>query len=235
MEKRDYQRPTMKKYLNNIRTLAALLMAGAAFAACSNKDDSVEINPETDKTYTMATNAVAGDVGKLICTDGHIHAYGEDAECTAARVAMIAYVGGDTGDETYNHGLAIALEDVSTNMLSWDNSGTDNNGKTAAEWCDAWNTSEPVTDGAWMLPNDDQWQNMLESINYIYFFDVLNTNIVSAGGTPLQLDGDYWSSTENDENNEWAIGWTFNEDGETATPWSWYKTSAYHVRACLAF
>ena len=85
MKRKDYERTTMKKYLNNIRTLAALLMAGVAFAACSNKDDSVEINPATDKNYTIATNAAAGDVGKLICTVGHIHAYGVDAECTAAR------------------------------------------------------------------------------------------------------------------------------------------------------
>jgi len=233
MKRKDYERTTMKKYLNNIRMLAALLMAGAAFAACSNKDDS--INPTPDKTYTIATNAVAGDVGKLICTVGHIHAYGVDAECTAARVAMIAYVGGDTGNKTYNHGLAIALEDVSPNTLSWDNSGTNNNGKTAAEWCDAWNTIKPVTVGAWTLPDEYQWENMLEEISYIYYYDVLNKNIVSAGGTPLQLEYDYWSSTENGENNERAVRWKINENSNVATPSSPYKTKTYHVRACLAF
>ena len=67
--------------------------------------------------YTMAANATAGDVGKLICTDGHIHAYNADAACTKSRVAMIAYVGNDAETSSTNtafkNGLALALEDVS--------------------------------------------------------------------------------------------------------------------------
>jgi hypothetical protein len=67
--------------------------------------------------YTMAANATAGDVGKLICTDGHIHAYSADAACTKSRVAMIAYVGNDAETSSTNtafkNGLALALEDVS--------------------------------------------------------------------------------------------------------------------------
>ena len=46
-------------------------------------------------TYTMAADAAVGDLGKLICTDGHIHADGADAECTKDRVAKICYVGDD--------------------------------------------------------------------------------------------------------------------------------------------
>ncbi len=41
--------------------------------------------------YTMAAAATSADKGKLICTDGHIHAYGADAACTKARVAKIIY------------------------------------------------------------------------------------------------------------------------------------------------
>lgn len=84
-------------------------------------------------SYTMAAAATTSDKGKLICTAGHIHVYGEDAACTAGRVAKIIYVG-TNGHAIYNHGLALALEDMST-KLTWNNSGTDNDGKTAAEWC----------------------------------------------------------------------------------------------------
>ena len=36
---------TKKLYFNNIRTWAALLIAGAAFAACSGDDDSLTPTP----------------------------------------------------------------------------------------------------------------------------------------------------------------------------------------------
>ena len=54
---------TMKKIMTNIKTLAALLMAGAAFAACSSSDDSIieqPVNPTEPKTYTMTINASKG-------------------------------------------------------------------------------------------------------------------------------------------------------------------------------
>jgi len=44
----------MKKTICNIRTLAALLVAGAAFTACSNEDNYVE---EAPQYYTMIVNA----------------------------------------------------------------------------------------------------------------------------------------------------------------------------------
>ena len=61
-----------------------------------------------------------GDKGKLICTDGHIHAYEEDEECTKPRVAKILVIG---SGQDYLHGMALAMEDVDTNSLTWDNSG----------------------------------------------------------------------------------------------------------------
>ena len=74
----------------------------------------------TVTAYTMAAKAASADKGKLICTDGHIHAYGEDAECTKDRVALICYVGNDAETSTtYNHGLALALSDVSSSTYTW--------------------------------------------------------------------------------------------------------------------
>ncbi len=56
----------MKKYITDIKTLAALLMAGAAMTACSSDDNIVSdaqqpVNP-TGK-YTMTVNATMGDDG----------------------------------------------------------------------------------------------------------------------------------------------------------------------------
>ena len=52
----------MKK---DIRTLAALLMAGAAFTACSNDDSIISEQPVNPTTkYTMTVNATKGDDGQ---------------------------------------------------------------------------------------------------------------------------------------------------------------------------
>ena len=54
----------MKKNILNIKTLAALLMAGAAFTACSNEDTIIEeqpVNP-AEKTYTLTIEASKSNV-----------------------------------------------------------------------------------------------------------------------------------------------------------------------------
>ena len=52
----------MKKILSNIYTLAALLMAGAAFTACSSSDDIIEqpTKPTEPQVYTMVIKASKG-------------------------------------------------------------------------------------------------------------------------------------------------------------------------------
>lgn len=54
----------MKKFMTNIKTLAALLIAGAAMTACSSSDDNIAneqpVNPATQK-YIMTVNASKGD------------------------------------------------------------------------------------------------------------------------------------------------------------------------------
>ena len=168
--------------------------------------------------YTMAAAATESDKGKLICTDGHIHAYNADAACTKSRVAKIIYVGSSTGDATYNHGLALALTDESSGM-DW------NNAKTA---CTNKNTSATVKSASWMLPSRTQWETMgATSISY----ETLRNGFTSVGGDNLERDY-YWSSTEyeNDTSNAWTF--VFNNG-------SWdgfFKTTNYIlVRACLAF
>ena len=50
------------KIMTNIKTLAALLMAGAAFTACSSSDEIIEqpANPTAPKVYTMVIKASKG-------------------------------------------------------------------------------------------------------------------------------------------------------------------------------
>ena len=54
----------MKNILSNTKMLAALLMAGAAFTACSEKDNIIEEQPAVVKTYKMVVDASIGDDAK---------------------------------------------------------------------------------------------------------------------------------------------------------------------------
>ena len=194
------------------------------------KVKSVKAVKKAAPAYTMAAAATTSDKGKLICTAGHIHVYGEDAACTAGRVAKIIYVG-PTGHATYNNGLALALEDMSTDpstLFTWDKSGANNDGKTAAELCSAWNTSKPVTDAEWLLASKDQWNYMLGT-NGAGSYTALRDGFESVGGSNL-VEKDYWSSTEINDTQAWMFNFGYD--------W-WYdysKGTAYpQVRACLAF
>ena len=50
----------MKKIITDIKSLAALLMAGAAFAACSSEDNMIGGQPASQQTYTMTIEASKG-------------------------------------------------------------------------------------------------------------------------------------------------------------------------------
>ncbi|MBQ6750438.1 MAG: hypothetical protein IJR02_06675, partial [Bacteroidaceae bacterium] len=126
--------------------------------------------------YTMAAAATSADKGNLICTDGHIHAYGADAACTKARVAKIIYIG-TTGHATYSHGLALALTDEG--QMAW---------QDAIDACLAKNnTSTRVTGATWLLASKDQW-NYMKGTNGAGSYTALRTGFSSVDGSNLEWD-----------------------------------------------
>ena len=186
-------------------------------------------------------------VGDVIMSTGKCAKAG-----TAGARAMIAYLG--NASDCAN-GLAIALEDVSSNPLSWNNEGDYNGGKTAAQWCSAWNTSKAVTGGTWHFPSAKDWQYMFigcgsgESYSDPYMhmtksYIGLKDKLSAAGGIPLKTEEShchYWSSTE------WlsdAVAWylTFVDGSHARFFFDMEKLDYdnmllyyYYVRACLAF
>lgn len=67
----------------------------------------------TNANRSLST-ATSSDVGKVICSNGHIHTNASSVDCGGVAVAMIAYYGDDpidTNGKTYR-GLAIALNDL---------------------------------------------------------------------------------------------------------------------------
>ena len=168
----------------------------------------------------------ASDLGKVLCTDGSIYE-NVSAASTAGKeaVAMIAYV-----DETNKNGLALALTDEAG--TTWDNSSPSNGGKTAPEICSALNTSKAVTGGTWKLPSQDEWKQMFSANGGNEgSYTGLNTALGNAGGTALEENDEYWSSSEVDEGYAWLVELA---DGDAS--WTDYgKHYARCVRACLAF
>ena len=188
------------------------------------------------KTATPAApkalaEATAEDVGKIAGADGNI--YADAAAATAASttaVAMIAYVGNQTGDATYNHGLAIALSNEGN--LNWSTAKSTCEGKAA------------VTGAKWYLPSRDNWAKMIAANggnqnNY----SELNTKLETASGESSKLsNGDYWTSTNGDMPDEEAYIVSLSDGSANFsknTAWGPggldFKLESRAVRACLAF
>lgn len=191
--------------------------------------------------YSISVSMAEPVIGYVFCSDGSIYA-SKDAATTAGKtpVAMICYVGSASDCA---HGLAIALEDVSDIKLTWNNSGTNNDSKTATEWCSAWNTSKAVTGGTWRLPSLKDWQYMLigcgasgsyndnPNIGDSMSYSELASKLSTAQGTALQ-ENFYWSSMESNPGSD-AWGLLFN--GSNAGFATGFESYGFYVRACLAF
>ena len=171
---------------------------------------------EAVPTYKMAAEATDDDMGKLICSDGHIHAYGADAACTADRVAKIIYAGNSTDDATYKHGLALALNDEG--YMIWSDTTYD---------CYNKNSSQPVTGALWKLPSKYQWEIMIGATGG-YF--ALRDGFSSVGGTNMLESVGYWTSTEVEDDANWAVCLIWNGTFGTSL-----KNNKGQVRLCLAF
>ena len=164
-------------------------------------------------------NATTEDLGKVVGADGKIYATKADAEAVATgnAVAMICYV-------NEGHGLALALSDISSHYHSWDNSSSNNEGKTAAELCSAWNTSKAVTGARWKLASKSEMNLM---INAAGNYAALRDGFSAVGGTNM-IDEYYWLSDESTADYAENINFSYN-DG-----WSQeFKYDNEKVRACL--
>ena len=192
---------------------AKVTMGSKAALAISDATLTGKVYNVKKTQYKMAAAATSADKGKLICTDGHIHANGADAACTKARVAKIIYIG-TTGHATYNHGLALALTDEG--QKQWGAARTACNTTK--------NSNTPVTNATWLLASQDQWNKMITAAGSD---DALRTGFESVGGSNLQ-SGYYWSSTV--ETNAYFYAFNLHD---------WYSASTSSngiwARACLAF
>ena len=89
------------------------------------------IEPAAAPSASPVSEATTEDIGKIIGADGNI--YADVASAVAAGTtanAIIAYVGSETGESGYTHGLAISMKDADIDAI---NSGYD--------WASAWDAN----------------------------------------------------------------------------------------------
>lgn len=104
-------------------------------------------------------------IGKIIASDGSLHNNVSSATSAGKTAsAMIAYIGNMNNGNgaystTYNHGLAIALTDVSNTS---GDEGTNYFGtESAPVACMNYKRARPTNSSSWMLPNIYQWERIL--------------------------------------------------------------------------
>ena len=188
-------------------------------------------------TVKMAT------IGDVIKADGKFYASGTDGA-----VAKIAYLGSDAEtNTTYNHGLALALSDVSTSTYKWCSQtvstclatqySSDSDAK--ADMAGIANTDALVGHGSHTHAAASAARNYNSGTHptgtsawFLPSAGQWDKMATAAGGYNnlglLSGDNYYWSSSE----KSYMRAWYF----KTSPYWhNGTKTDIAHVRACLAF
>lgn len=193
----------------------------SAIAATDNSPYIRKVKIETatsagtfyDALVNMAT------LGNVICSDGSFYETQSEAE-TAGKtaVAIIAYVGSETGDATYKHGLAIAISN-------------DSNGKNLSEAKTLIDNKAVVPSTKWYVPSMDQWKAMFKA-NGGSESNCSGLNVLANS----ELAGHwYWTSTEDSGNSSNAYDLYLYDSGGSVLFQSDGKNMILNVRSCLAF
>lgn len=158
-------------------------------------------------------------VGMVVGTDGLAYDLSDNKilpeDVTAAGVVACR-------DELHGLGLVISLEDESSNM-NWSNA---NGTKGAA-------AHKPVVpDYTWKLPRLDEWKMMFKANGgNESSCGGLNTIITAAGGTALEENDAYWTSTVYGD----EAAWIAVLNNVNASLYIDPRSNAHRVRACFVF
>lgn len=173
------------------------------------------------KIYNITRSAVpaatghalsAAIVGDVVGTDGLAYSgtYYNNLPTGVTAVAKVCYVSGD------GHGLALAMADQGT--MDWDSANSSCSNKTPT-----------VTGCTWKLATMYEWNKMISAAGSP---TALSDGFTIVGGTNIQSDRYYWSSTKYEFNYTHAYMYLFN-----ANVWACQAMSQATniVRACLSW
>ena len=188
------------------------------------------INKTMGPSYRSMLSATSSDVGKVICSNGHIHTNVSDVTCFGGTAeAMIAYVGTES---SCSHGLAIALADACSPC---------NLSNAVSTVSSTWASSHGVSGGDWRLPSGDDWKYMFTACGGTAYNTTWNdTMSYSYGnfreklkalnyGYDVQNSG-YWCNLREASGLSWTYDFAYGRFYHT-----WADTHNMGVRAVLAF
>ena len=209
--------------------VALPVMAAGTYWFNATIDSKPYIAKATTAAATVAgkyyqTTVKMATIGDVILSDGKFAARSSD---TGTKVAMIAYLGSETGVAGYTHGLALALSDKGA--MNWSTA-------TGASGAAAHTPAAPTpTTSSWMLPSRDQWNKMIDACKNVLgtqnnYRDLRDGFSGISGASDLQ-SSDYWSSTEYDSDSSHAYYCSFSNGTRSHVG----KNFNFRVRACLAF
>jgi hypothetical protein len=167
----------------------------------------VEAKKQPQK-FTLDKTALR--VGWIIAANGKV--YAQESDVQNDHTTPLAVIYHLSKDSNSHHGLAIALEDASTERYSW---------KDAATAIDQWAASYPVEGATWRLPSVDDLKHLKEK-NSVHNW--LLQSIKKNGQAYF-----YWTATETDGRT--ASYYHFN----TKEFQNGNKTHSFCVRAVMAF
>jgi hypothetical protein len=173
-------------------------------------------------------------LGDIMCTDGSFYDTQTEADAASkTAVAIIAYIGSETGDASHKHGLAIAISDEME-------SGTS---RKSTNWTNAKGICEgkpTVASATWYMPSVDQWKTMFKAnggndsdCNGLKS-TIVSSTYYNSTHDPSLADGYFWSSTEDSSDNNNAYYLYLYSSGSVNFV-SDTKNYANKIRAVLAF
>ena len=165
----------------------------------------------------------ASAVGEVVGTDGMAYdvADKDNLPTGVTAAGMVAYKSG-------TNGLVIALADEASKM-DWSTANGATTGAAAH--------TPAVTGQTWKLPSQDEWKQMFSANGgNDSSYTGLNTALAAAGGdsSKLQDYDDYWSSTEIDDSQAYAM-WLLAYNGSVMSISAAKVDNPNPVRACFAF
>ena len=208
---------------NMTYTNGSVTLTNASYSGTLKKASAQQQTAVKSRAYYLPKRAQRWDIGKLICTEGHLHRPGVNDLCDAERVAMLAYL-------EYSYGLAIALKESNRTQYSM-----------IPRWLSDY---PPVVGCTWQVPSVDDWKKMFRGCepgesrsqperNAWYRTD-FESKLKEAGSKVLTSDpSGYVTSTE-------------DEPGKTVWYHSYYGTDfvrfltksireTFYLRPCLKF
>lgn len=120
---------------------------------------------EATEAFDFGPNVTAADLGKVVASDGTLYSSVDEATAAGKTAsAMIAYVGSDTGDDTYSHGLAIALTSARSDAaIDRGNGMYEEYIENAAAALSSYDVIAPRFSGGWRLPGVSDLKHIFAS------------------------------------------------------------------------